>query len=66
MDLKVKDLLAMEPLKDAEVLGGQQYTHNLIEGVTIMEGPDIADWIKGGEVILTSRKKSKCSDHQEA
>ena len=65
MDLKVKDLLAMEPLKDAEVLGGQQYTHNLIEGVTIMEGPDIADWIKGGEVILTSLYSIQDFDEKE-
>lgn len=54
MDLTVRDLLAMEPMKDAEVLSGHNYTHNVIEGVTIMEGPDIAKWIKGGEVILTS------------
>ena len=65
MDLKVKDLLAMEPLKDAEVLGGQQYTHNLIEGVTIMEGPDIAEWIKGGEVILTSLYSIQDFDEKE-
>jgi PucR family transcriptional regulator, purine catabolism regulatory protein len=65
MELKVKDLLAMEPLKDAEVLGGQQYTHNLIEGVTIMEGPDIADWIKGGEVILTSLYSIQDFDEKE-
>ena len=65
MDLNVKDLLAMEPLKDAEVLGGQQYIHNLIEGVTIMEGPDIADWIKGGEVILTSLYSIQDFDEKE-
>ncbi|MCG7345685.1 PucR family transcriptional regulator ligand-binding domain-containing protein [Sporosarcina sp. ACRSL] len=54
MELQVKDLLAMEPMKNAEVLGGHHYIHNVIAGVTIMEGPDIAKWIKGGEVILTS------------
>lgn len=54
MEFKVKDLLALESMKDAEVLSGQHYIHNVIEGVTIMEGPDIANWIKGGEVILTS------------
>ncbi len=54
MELKVIDLLAMESMKDAEVLSGHDYIHNGIEGVTIMEGPDIANWIKGGEVILTS------------
>ena len=52
MELKVQDLLAMEPMKEAEVLGGYSYLNNVIEGVTIMEGPDISKWIKGGEVIL--------------
>ncbi|GEN83749.1 PucR family transcriptional regulator [Sporosarcina luteola] len=54
MEFKVKDLLTMEPMKNAEVLVGQNYIQNVIEGVTVMEGPDIAKWIKGGEVILTS------------
>ncbi|HEX5563491.1 MAG TPA: PucR family transcriptional regulator ligand-binding domain-containing protein [Sporosarcina sp.] len=54
MEFKVMDLLALESMKDAEVLSGGNYIHNVIEGVTIMEGPDIANWIKGGEVILTS------------
>ena len=65
MELKVSDLLAMEPLKDAEVLGGRNYTHNAIEGVTIMEGPDIAEWIKGGEVILTSLYSIRNFDEKE-
>lgn len=25
-----------------------------VEGITIIEAPDIADWIKGGELLLTS------------
>ncbi|WHT49321.1 PucR family transcriptional regulator ligand-binding domain-containing protein [Sporosarcina thermotolerans] len=54
MELKIKDLLAMEPMKNAEIIAGQAFNDNVIQGVTIMEGPDIADWIKGGEVILTS------------
>ncbi|WP_252504207.1 PucR family transcriptional regulator [Sporosarcina sp. Marseille-Q4943] len=54
MELTIKDLLAIESMKDAEVLGGHNYINNVIEGVTIMEGPDIANWIRGGEVILTS------------
>ena len=65
MELKVKDLLAMEPMKDAEVLGGHNYIHNVIEGVTIMEGPDIANWIKGGEVILTSLYSIRHFNEQE-
>lgn len=65
MEFTVKDLLAMESMKDAEVLVGHNYIHNVIEGVTIMEGPDIAKWIKGGEVILTSLYSIRNFDEQE-
>ncbi|QDX95842.1 PucR family transcriptional regulator [Brevibacillus laterosporus] len=44
----------MERLHDAEVLGGREGLSNVIEGITIMEAPDIADWLKGGEMLLTS------------
>lgn len=54
MEFKVKDLLGMESMKDAVILAGENYSNNVVEGVTIMEGPDIAKWIKGGEVILTN------------
>ncbi|MEH7125198.1 PucR family transcriptional regulator ligand-binding domain-containing protein [Bacillus sp. JJ1532] len=53
-EFKVADLLNIESMKDAVVLGGHRYLINDIKGITIMEGPDIVDWIKGGEVILTS------------
>ncbi len=65
MELRVKDLMAMEPMKDAVILGGQHYIHNTIEGVTIMEGPDLAKWIKGGEVILTSLYSIRNFDEKE-
>ena len=65
MELKVQDLLAMEPMKEAEVLGGYSYLNNVIEGVTIMEGPDISKWIKGGEVILTSLYSIRHFNEQE-
>ena len=65
MELKVQDLLAMEPMKDAELLGGHHYINNVIEGVTIMEGPDISKWIKGGEVILTSLYSIRHFNEQE-
>ncbi|QOT01240.1 PucR family transcriptional regulator ligand-binding domain-containing protein [Brevibacterium sp. JNUCC-42] len=44
----------MERLHDAKVLGGREGLSNVIEGITIMEAPDIADWLKGGEMLLTS------------
>lgn len=54
MEFRVKDLLTISSLKDAVVLSGQNYLNNVIKGATIMEAPDITDWLKGGELILTS------------
>ncbi|AYK09218.1 PucR family transcriptional regulator [Brevibacillus laterosporus] len=44
----------MQRLQDAKVLGGENGLSNVIKGITIMEAPDIADWLKGGEMLLTS------------
>ncbi|RAP30938.1 hypothetical protein C2W64_00110 [Brevibacillus laterosporus] len=54
MEFRVEHVLKMERLHDAEVLGGREGLSNVIEGITIMEAPDIADWLKGGEMLLTS------------
>lgn len=54
MEFRVSDLLSIASLKDAIVLSGQNYLNKVITGATIMEAPDITDWLKGGELILTS------------
>ena len=54
MEYRVNDLLKLNSLNNAVVLSGQSYLNNAIKGITIMEAPDIADWLKGGELILTS------------
>ncbi|WP_066289991.1 PucR family transcriptional regulator [Bacillus sp. FJAT-29937] len=64
-EFKVTDLLNIESMKDAVVLGGHRYLVNNIKGITIMEGPDIVDWIKGGEVILTSLYSIRSLDEEE-
>lgn len=54
MELRVSELLKMNVLKDAKITAGIEGIHNIASGVTIMEAPDIADWLKGGELLLTS------------
>lgn len=54
MEFRVKDLLNLDSLKNASVLSGTNELNQPIKGITIMEAPDIADWLKGGELILTS------------
>lgn len=47
-------MLKLPALKDAIVLSGEHYLQKDVKGSTIMEAPDITDWLKGGELILTS------------
>ena len=54
MEFRVVHILRMQRLQDAKVLGGENGLCNVIKGITIMEAPDIADWLKGGEMLLTS------------
>jgi len=54
MEFRIKDLLNIPSMKDAVVLSGKSYLKRAIRGATIMEAPDITDWIKGGELLLTS------------
>ncbi|WP_246096760.1 PucR family transcriptional regulator [Psychrobacillus soli] len=50
----MEDVLKLASLKKAIVLSGAQYLHKVVKGSTIMEAPDITDWLIGGELILTS------------
>ena len=54
MEFRVKDVLDLPSLKNAIVLSGEQYLQKVVKGSTIMEAPDITEWLKGGELILTS------------
>ncbi len=53
MSFSVRELLSIETLKKAKILGGKKGIDNEIRGVTIIEAPDIVKFISGGEVLLT-------------
>lgn len=54
MEITVKDLLRVGPLKTSQVVAGHQKLDNVVKGVTIIEAPDIVNWLSGGELLLTS------------
>ncbi|MFM1654627.1 PucR family transcriptional regulator [Brevibacillus sp. B_LB10_24] len=54
MEVRVEHLLRMERLRHAVVVAGTAGLANVVKGITIMEAPDIADWLRGGEMLLTS------------
>ena len=54
MEITVKEVMQLGPLKTSQVVAGYQSLHNVVKGVTIMEAPDIVNWLAGGELLLTS------------
>ncbi|TGE39118.1 PucR family transcriptional regulator [Desulfosporosinus fructosivorans] len=54
MEITVKELMQLGPLKASQVVAGYQNLDNVVKGVTIMEAPDIVNWLSGGELLLTS------------
>lgn len=54
MNITIKDLLSLKAYKEAKVLGGEGGLDNIVLGITIMEDTTISEWLKGGEIIITS------------
>ncbi|KGK86498.1 sugar diacid utilization regulator [Desulfosporosinus sp. HMP52] len=54
MEITVKDAMKIGPLSTSEIVAGYQTLDNVVKGVTIMEAPDIVNWLAGGELLLTS------------
>lgn len=53
MGFTVRELLSTQEMARIEVIGGNQGLDREIKGVTIIEAPDIVNFIDGGEVLLT-------------
>lgn len=54
LEITVKDAMRIGPLSTSEIVAGHQKLANVVKGVTIMEAPDIVNWLAGGELLLTS------------
>ncbi|QNB46323.1 hypothetical protein BR63_08355 [Thermanaerosceptrum fracticalcis] len=54
MGITVKEALKIGGLRTAKVLAGHGGIDREIKSVTVMEVPDIVQWLKGNELILTS------------
>ncbi|WP_413375669.1 PucR family transcriptional regulator [Alkalihalobacillus sp. 1P02AB] len=52
--LSIDELLKLGPLEGAEVVAGHTNTQKLISRVNIIGGPDILDWVRAGEFIMTN------------
>ncbi|MBS4055290.1 MAG: PucR family transcriptional regulator ligand-binding domain-containing protein [Thermaerobacter sp.] len=54
MKITVKELLGLPAMKKAELIAGEEGLDRSITSVNIMEVPDIARFIKGHELLLTT------------
>ncbi|MEW6622769.1 MAG: PucR family transcriptional regulator ligand-binding domain-containing protein [Bacillota bacterium] len=54
MAIAVKDALENGPLKRAKLIAGHSGINKEIKFVNIMEVPQVVNWLKGGELLLTS------------
>lgn len=52
--ITVRELLNLEILKDSQVLSGSGGLDHRIFKMNVMEVPDILDWVRAGEFLLTT------------
>lgn len=52
--ISIQEVLGLLPQNSINILAGKNNLHRLITGVTLVETPDVGDWVKGGELLLTT------------
>ncbi len=53
-DIQLGDILSIPMMQGAEVLAGEKGLRNSIVSVNVIEVPDIVDWVRPGEFLLTT------------
>ncbi|MGM8366246.1 PucR family transcriptional regulator [Virgibacillus sp. W0181] len=54
MSISLRNSMKLGRFRECEVVAGHEGLDKIIENMTVMEVPDIVDWLKGRELILTS------------
>jgi len=54
MSVTVSEAMKTPALRRCRLVAGEQGVSRLIEAVTVMEMPDIVQWLRGNELVLTS------------
>lgn len=58
--ITVREALTLGRLKEAELLTGSTGLDRKIDGVTIMDIPDIVEWLTGGELVIAGVLFEQC------
>lgn len=54
MSFTVEKMLKMKNLSELKVLAGHNGLNRVIKYVTVMDAPDVENWVGGGEMLLTT------------
>jgi len=54
LKVHLRDILTVDLLAGAEIIAGEAGMGNVITSVNVMEVPDIVDWVRPGELLLTT------------
>ncbi|WP_019154785.1 PucR family transcriptional regulator [Robertmurraya massiliosenegalensis] len=54
MGVPLKKLMNIGGLRNCKIIAGQQGVERIVTNVTIMEVPDIVQWLRGNELLITS------------
>jgi len=54
MQITVEQAMNIYPLSEGNIVAGASGIQRMIKAVNIMDAPDIADWIKEGEMLFTT------------
>ncbi|KAA9005509.1 PucR family transcriptional regulator [Paenibacillus spiritus] len=54
MHLTVEEALSIYPLSEAKLIAGAKGKSRIVKSINVMDAPDIVDWIKEGEMLLTT------------
>lgn len=52
--MKIRELLLLKSIKGSDLLVGEDLLDREVTGVNVMEVPDIENWVKKGEFLVTS------------
>lgn len=54
MNLSVEEALHVFPFSEAKLIAGDEGKSRIIKSINTMDAPDVANWIKTGELLLTT------------
>lgn len=62
MKLLLSDILNLEVFHDCKIIAGESGLNNEVSFATVMDVPDIVDWLHGGEILLAAKLFDSCAN----